>query len=144
MALLLEIYTFSQILPHHNVCIVLLPHPHPYFPFLRKDGVLAKIQLRRGLAPACFLYPVSTDCSVLGLLGSREATTRPFLNSLGWEGVGRGEKRERVGLWGYVLSSSLLPSREQVRSKHQVTMGHPPPPTLPSPPQKGSMACVSN
>lgn len=98
MALLLEIYTFSQILPHHNVCIVLQSHPHPCFPLLRKDGVLAKTQLRRGQAPACFLHPVSTDCSVLGLLGSREAVQGRFSTHLGGREWGQG-KRERG--WGY-------------------------------------------
>ena len=51
MALLLEIYTFSQILPPHNVGIVLLPYPY-HFPFLRKDEVLAKVPLRIGPSQA--------------------------------------------------------------------------------------------
>lgn len=142
MALLLEIYTFSQILPHHNVCIVLQPYPHPYFPFLRKDGVLAKIQLRRGLAPACFLHPVSTDCSVLGLLGSREAIQGHFSTHLGGREWGEG-KRERG--WGYgVMFLAPVSCPAGSRSIPSIRSRWGTPPTLPSPPQKGSMACVSN
>lgn len=46
-----------------------------------------------GRAPACFLHPVSTDCSVLGLPGSRNH----FITNSGRSEWGEG-KRKRVGV----------------------------------------------
>lgn len=121
-ALLPEEHTFSQIPPHDSLRCAAIP-------LLRRNGILAKVQLRTGLGSACFLHFASR------YRGQEAATFYPLGRNPPQRGAQTQEDEWGGGaplLWPPTQRGGTL----EVGSKHQVARGRSHPRSAPTTPKR--------